>query len=94
MDFTGKETDEDDFLYDSPGILIPCEDLKSLKQLILLLYRKHIFDGDSAFLLKNVPDDIFNILNNDMYFEEVEVIGIKMVRGQLLGLEIPTEELL
>lgn len=94
MDFDGEESDEDNYLNDYPGILIPCEDLESLQILILLLYECRILDGDSAFLLKNVPENILEILNTDGYFKETEFAGIKMLKGQLKQLEVPTEQLL
>lgn len=94
MDFTGGETNEDNFLNDYPGILIPCEDIESLQKLILLLYEGRILKKDETFLLKNVPDNILEILNTDDYFETTELAGIKLNKGQLKHLEKPTEELL
>lgn len=94
MDFTGGETNEDNFLRNYPGILIPCENIESLQKLILLLYERRILERNETFLLKNVPDNILEILNTDSYFETTELAGIKLNKGQLKFLEKPTKELL
>lgn len=94
MDFKGKEADEDDFLDSYPGLLIPCEDIEELQQLIYELFDIGILDGDSTFMVKNAPDNIFEILNTPEYFEETEVCGLKTIKGNLKLLERNPQDLL
>ena len=76
-----------------PGILIQCEDLQALKELVLKLYDKDILKEES-YILKNVPENILDILNDHSYFETVDICGIKTVKGKVKSLEINTEDLL
>ena len=97
MDFDDEDDYEDEldaFLEDTPGILIPCESIKALQQLIYLLYDYEILDGEVSFLLKNVPENILEILDDEEYFDKVEVCGILMEKGQAKDLEVKLEELL
>jgi hypothetical protein len=86
--------DSDDSLEGYPGILIPCYSVEDLQKLTLLLYEEGILGKNSAFLLKNVPDNMLEILNYPEYFDEITFSGIEMIKGQLKKLEVPTEDLL
>lgn len=95
MDFKDEDDwDEDEFLEDHPGILIPCGSVEDLQQLVYLLFDKEILEGGTTFCLKNVPENIYDILNNPEYFEETEVCGMHIVKGHLKDLEVPTKDLL
>lgn len=76
-----------------PGILIPCENLEALKELILELYEKGILTNET-FALKNVPENFNDILNDPTYFESVDICGFKTIKGKTKHLECKTETLL
>ena len=86
--------DSNDSLEGYPGIFIPCCCIADLQKLTLLLYEEGILGEDSSFLLKNVPENILEILNYPEYFDEIIFCGIEMTKGQLKMLEVPTEDLL
>lgn len=97
MEGTASSSEDDgDFehLDGSPGIFIPCEDLEALQELIYTLYDEEILDGETSFILKNVPDNILEILNDPDYFDSVEVCGIRLKKGSLKLLEKSNDDLL
>ncbi|MFA7171320.1 MAG: hypothetical protein WC180_04975 [Candidatus Paceibacterota bacterium] len=95
MDFKDEDDwDEDDFLEERPGILIPCGSLEDLQQLVYLLFDKEILEKGDTFCLKNVPMNIYDILNTPEYFEQIEVCGFRILKGHLKDLEKPTVDLL
>ncbi|MFA7171308.1 MAG: hypothetical protein WC180_04915 [Candidatus Paceibacterota bacterium] len=95
MDFKDEDDwDEDDFLEERPGILIPCGSLEDLQQLVYLLFDKEILEKEDTFCLKNVPMNIYDILNTPEYFEQTEVCGFRILKGHLKDLENPTVDLL
>ena len=77
----------------SPGIFIPCEDLESLKGLILELYNAGILT-DESWEAVNVPDNFQEIMNDPSYFEKGELCGVTYRRKGVKGLERRTEDLL
>jgi O-glycosyl hydrolase len=79
---------------DSPSLLIPCENLKSLQSLVLTLVKKKIITDDTTFKLLNVPEEIEDILNDPEYFKPVNVLGFHTIKGKVRELEQKTEELL
>lgn len=86
---------EDNGYYeDYPGVFIPCENVENLQLLIYALYDKRILNSKSPFLMKNVPENIMDILNDSDYFNETEILGITLTKNQLKQFERLTEELL
>lgn len=79
---------------EDPSITIRCEDVESLQALIYTLYDNGILNGESSFMLENVPDNILEILNDPMYFEPVSIAGIIVRKGEVKQIEIPTDKLL
>jgi hypothetical protein len=86
--------EENGYYEDYPGVFIPCEDIENLQPLIYTLYNKGILNSETPFLMKNVPEDMMEILNDPDYFNETELFGITLTRSQLKQLERPTDELL
>lgn len=58
-----------------PGILIPCENLIALKELIFELYNVGILT-DESWEAVNVPDNFLEIMNDPSYFETGEICGV------------------
>lgn len=77
----------------SPGIFIPCEDLESLKGLILELYNAGILT-DESWQAVNVPDNFLEIMNDPSYFEKGELCGVTYRMKGVKVLERRTEDLL
>ena len=78
---------------DSVGIFIPCEDLQSLKCLILELYKKKILT-DENYMCCNVPENFLEIMNDPTYFDTVELCGFVARKRELKKLDMKTEEML
>jgi hypothetical protein len=95
MDFKDEDDwDEDSYLEECPGIMIPCGSVEDLQKLVYLLFDKNILESGATFCLKNVPENIYDILNTPEYFEETEVCGFRLLKGRLKDLEKPTKDLL
>lgn len=97
MEGTTSNTDDDsdyDYLGECPGIFIPCEDVEALQGLIYALYDNGVLNDETAFILKNAPDNMLEILNNPDFFSEVEILGIVVKGGDLKLLEVNTNDLL
>ncbi len=77
-------------LNDSPSLVIPCDTIEHLKELVDALYEKEILTEESIKFL-NCPSNILQILNRADFFEPVDIAGIKAVKGQT---EQHTEDLL
>lgn len=94
---SASEDNDDDFfeyLNKCPGVLIPCESVEDLQGLIYMLFDSEILDDDTSFLLKNVPDNMTEILNNPGYFDTVEICGIIMDKETAKLLEKNIEDLI
>ena len=78
---------------DLPGILIPCENLKALKELILELYNAGILN-DESWEAVNVPDNFLEIMNDPSYFETGELCGVIYRKKGAKELERLTEDIL
>jgi len=78
---------------DLPGIFIPCENLKALKELILELYNKGIITNETWDAV-NVPDNFLEIMNDPSYFETGELCGFIYRKKGAKDLERLNEDLL
>lgn len=58
------------------------------------MFRAGILHDNRAYFIKNVPENMTDILNDPFYFEPIEISGIKMRHGDLKYLERNTEDLL
>lgn len=77
-----------------PGIFIPCENLEVLQSLVFELFEKRILNDDITFRLTNVPEDIFDMLNDPLYFEPLYVCGFEIKRGKINKIKCKNEDLL
>ena len=77
-------------LNNSPSLVIPCDTTEHLKELVDALYNKGILT-EETIIFTNCPSNILQILNRADFFEPVEIVGIKAVKGQT---EINTDNLL
>ena len=77
-------------LNNSPSLVIPCDTIEHLKELVDTLYEKEILTDESIKFL-NCPSNILDILNKSYFFEPVDIAGIQAVKGQT---EQHTEDLL
>lgn len=77
-----------------PGIFIPCENIEVLQSLVLELFRVGILHDDETFKLVNVPEDIYDMLNDPSYFEPLDICGFEVKKGNAKELDQNTEDLL
>lgn len=75
---------------DLPYIRIPCESVEALKDLVDILYKKHILI-DETICFGNCPENINEILSKEKYFDVVEIAGIKLFKGLI---DVKTKDLL
>jgi hypothetical protein len=82
------------YLDDLPGIFIPCENLEALKDLLIAIRDAEILVDGECFKLYNVPENILDIWKDPEYFEVVDILGIKMFRGDSLEFDKTLDDLL